>query len=134
MKITTRPIDPVRRLLAFLASWARQFTLLVAAGFLFPNAGWAQDYPNGATTTGVVIEVDALAGYMRFLVQGTLDNGTTGTQPFFIDTTATGGSFRAALILSAAAMGKTVHIWNYGQALLYGGQTGYLSAAEFVDY
>jgi hypothetical protein len=109
--------------------------MLLAAGLLFPSAGRAQDYPNGALTTGIVTNVSNLGtGMMFFSVQGTLDSGATGTQAFFIDTTATGGSFRAALILSAAAQGKTVQIWNYGQHFSYGGQTGYLAQGEFVTY
>jgi hypothetical protein len=71
---------------------------------------------------------------MLFVVQGTLDDNTTGSQAFWIDSTIAGGSLRVANILSAAARGKNVQIWNSGATYLYGGQSGYSSLIEFVNY
>jgi hypothetical protein len=94
----------------------------------------ASDFPNGASTVGVVTQVISINGMMLFVVKGTVDNGTTGSQAFWIDSTAAGGSLRVANILSAAAQGKTVSIWNYGDAYSYGGQGGYWSQGEFTYY
>jgi hypothetical protein len=108
--------------------------LWLALAFALPNAAPASDYPNGANTIGVIIQVGSINGMMRFVVQGTLDNGTTGSQAFWIDGTIAGGSLRVANILSAAAQGKTVLIWNVGDMYAYGGQSGYWSNVEFVNY
>src|SRR5882757_10385907 len=82
--------------------------LWLALALALPNAAWAVDYPGGATTIGVIIQVGSINGMMRFVVQGTLDNGTFGSQAFWIDSTIAGGSLKVANILSAAAQGKTV--------------------------
>jgi hypothetical protein len=108
--------------------------LWLALAFALPNAASAQAYPNGATTTGVITQVMSINGMLRFVVQGTLDDNTTGSQAFWIDSTATGGNLRVANILSAAAQGKTVSIWNQGTTYAYGGQSGYMSAIEIITY
>jgi hypothetical protein len=108
--------------------------LWVALAFALPNAASAQAYPNGAYTTGVITQVWSINGLLRFIVQGTLDDNTTGAQAFWIDSTATGGSLRVANILSAAAQGKTVSIWNTGTTYAAGGQTGYWSNIEITNY
>jgi hypothetical protein len=106
----------------------------MALGSVVPIVVSAQDYPAGAWASGVVSQVTTINGMLRFVVSGTVDNGTSGTQAFWIDSAATGGSLRAANILSAAAQGKTVSIWNYGDFYSYGGQTGYLSQGEWTNY
>ncbi len=105
---------------------------LVAAGV--SPLSLASDFPGGANTTGLVTQTISINGMLLFVVQGTVDNGTSGSQAFWIDSTASGGSLRVANILSAAAQGRTVSIWNYGDTYVYGGQGGYLSQGEFVYY
>ncbi len=95
---------------------------------------WADDFPNGALAVGVVTQVATFGPWLRFIVNGAMDNGSNGTQAFWIDCTATGASARIANVLAAAAQGKTVSIWNYGTLYSYGGQSGYLSSIEFVNY
>lgn len=116
------------------ASCKAKASLWLALAFACPNAALAQAYPNGASTLGVITQVISINGMMLFTVQGTLDNNTSGTQAFWIDTTAAGGSLRVANILSAAAQGKSVTIFNYGTTYSYGGQTGYLSVIEIITY
>jgi len=108
--------------------------LWLALALALPNLASAQTYPGGATTAGVITQVASINGMMRFVVQGTLDDNTTGSQAFWIDSTIAGGSLRVANILSAAAQGKNVQIWNSGATYLYGGQSGYWSLIEFVNY
>jgi hypothetical protein len=108
--------------------------LWLALALALPNVGSASDYPNGATTTGAITLVMSMNGMLRFVVQGTLDSGTTGSQAFWIDSTTAGGSLRVANILSAAAQGKTVQIWNVGDTYAYGGQSGYWSNVESTYY
>jgi hypothetical protein len=108
--------------------------LWLVLAFVVPNAASAQAYPNGAYTVGVITQVMSINGMLRFVVQGTLDDNSTGSQAFWIDSTATGGSLKVANILSAAAQGKTVTIWNTGTAYAYGGQSGYWSGIEIVTY
>ncbi len=106
----------------------------LALACIVPMAASAQDYPGGALATGVVTRVYVANAMLRFEVSGTMDNGTSGTQAFWIDSSAVGGSLRAANILSAAAQGKTVSIWNYGDVYSYGGQTGYLAQGEWTNF
>jgi hypothetical protein len=116
------------------ARWQANAILCFALAFVLPNAASASDYPNGASTNGVITQVQSINGMLRFVVQGTLDSGATGSQAFWIDSTIAGGSLRVANILTAAAQGKTVSIWNYGDTYAYGGQTGYTSSEETVSY
>ena len=82
--------------------------LWLALAFALPNAAAASDYPGGASTSGMITQVLTVNGWLRFVVQGTLDNGTIGSQAFWIDSTIAGGSLRVANILSAAAQSKVV--------------------------
>lgn len=118
-------------------TWLRAAIRISALGVVFcmPNAASAQAYPNGAMTSGVVTQVWTICEMLMFVVQGTLDNGTTGSQAFWIyDTSTPGTGLRAANILAAAAQGKTVSIWNNGTSYSCGGQTGYESLIEISNY
>ena len=106
--------------------------LALACGL--PALASADDYPNGATASGVVTQVLSFGPELMFVVTGTMDSGTSGSTAFFIDCTQPGASIRVANILAAAAQTKTVHIWNYGTPYNYGGQGGYLSVIETVYY
>jgi hypothetical protein len=70
----------------------------------------------------------------RFTISGTRDDGSPGTTDFWIDTTTTGAASRVANVFAAAAAGKTVFVWNYGQSESFGGQAAYLSAMENVNW
>lgn len=123
---------PIRRRCRLLVA------LAIACGG--PALASAQAYPNGASTTGRVTQVATYQGVssgviLYFVVTGTLDNGSTGSQPFFIqDPYTTEGGVRIANVLAAAAQGLTISIWNYGVTYSYGGQTGYMSDGEYVSF
>jgi hypothetical protein len=117
---------PIRRRLSL--------TVVIALACGLPALASADDYPNGATATGVVTQVISFGPELMFVVTGTMDNGTSGSTAFFIDCTQAGATTRVANILAAAAQTKTIHIFNYGTTYTYGGQSGYLSAIEFVYY
>jgi hypothetical protein len=118
------------------AKW--QFSIIRSLGlllvFALPTAALAQDYPNGVNATGVVTQTWTICDLFRFVIHGTRDDGTVGDQAFWINDSATAVSLRAAHVLAAAAQGKTVSIWNYGQSYSCGGQSGYLSSIEIVFY
>jgi hypothetical protein len=117
------------------AAFSRSKAVLwLALAFVLPSAALASDYPSGASTNGVITQVQSINGMLLFVVRGTLDNGAAGSQAFWIDSTIAGGNLRVPNILSAAAQGKTVSIWNYGDTYAYGGQTGYTSSIETVSY
>ena len=106
-----------------------------------PTLASAQAYPNGASTTGTIVQTTTFSGVstgtgllLFFAVSGTLDDGSTGIQSFFIQDSGSEGNVRIANILAAAAAHQTVIIWNYGQTYSYGGQTGYLSSVESAKF
>ena len=123
---------PIRRWRLFIA-------LSVACGM--PTLASAQAYPNGASTTGTIVQTTTFSGVstgtgllLFFAVSGTLDDGSTGIQSFFIQDSGSEGNVRIANILAAATAHQTVIIWNYGQTYSYGGQTGYLSSVESAKF
>jgi hypothetical protein len=137
MKNHLRNSAAVAALLHTIAtSIRRRLSLIVVLALAcgLPALASADDYPNGATATGVVTQVLSWGPELLFVVTGTTDAGTSGSTAFFIDCTQPGAGTRVANILAAAAQTKTVHIWNYGTPYSYGGQSGYLSAIEIVYY
>ena len=100
-----------------------------------PFVASAGDYPNGATTSGTVTNVASFdSGWVRFVVQGTKANGQPGAEAFFVDTNTVAGKAHYANILSAAAQGKIVYVFHYGDLLSIGGQAGYGVPILFVSY
>jgi hypothetical protein len=106
----------------------------LAVAWSQPSEAQSVDYPNGAWVSGVIIEVDTFNNMLLFTVSGKTDAGTSGSTRFWIDTNATGGAIRGANVLSAAAQGRSIVVFNYGQSASYGGQTAYISTAEQVSY
>lgn len=96
----------------------------------------AQAYPGGVYAYGTVTQTTTFSdgNMFMFVVKGTTDAGTSGSTTFFIDLTTADASFRVSNVLAAAAAGVPLSIWNYGQTVSYGGQTGYASALESVSW
>jgi hypothetical protein len=121
----------IQRMLAG-RDWRLGGALLFALGA--PTLASAQAYPNGTNITGVVSQTASFdGGAFDFTVTST-QNGTTSSLVFFIVDSAADMPIRIANIMSAAAEQKTVSIWTYGVTYSYGGQSGYRSEIEFVNY
>jgi hypothetical protein len=69
-----------------------------------------------------------------YTVQGTTDAGSPGSTSFWIDMSGSSASSRVANLLAAAASGRSLCVWNFGQTESYGGQTGYIAEIEEVSW
>lgn len=94
----------------------------------------AQTYPNGANACGVVTSTWSFGTMFLYTIQGTTDAGTSGSTSFWIDMTGTGAGSRVANLLAAAAAGRSLCVWNYGQTDDYGGQAAYIAIIEEVSW
>lgn len=109
--------------------WRLLIALAVACGIpVLSSAQGCTTYP------GVVTQVATYAGVSTGVLQYFVVTNSSSSQAFWIQDATSEGPARVANILAAAASGQAVGIFNCAQTFSFGGETGYLSLIEIVNY